>query len=86
MEDQTWPAKPIYSRRRILALGGAAAAAAAILAACGSDDDASDATTAPAGDTTAPAPDSHDSAGRHRGTDPGRHGRSADLGACRNWR
>ena len=56
MEDQTWPVKPIYSRRRILALGGAAAAAAAILAACG-DDDASDATTAPAGDTAAPAAD-----------------------------
>jgi branched-chain amino acid transport system substrate-binding protein len=53
MEDQTWPVRPIYSRRRILALGGAAAAAAAILAACGSDDDASDATTAPAGDTAA---------------------------------
>jgi branched-chain amino acid transport system substrate-binding protein len=57
MEDQTWPARPIYSRRRILALGGAAAAAAAILAACGSDDDASDATTAPAGDTAAPTGD-----------------------------
>ena len=57
MEDQTWPARPIYSRRRILALGGAAAAAAAILAACGSDDDASDATTAPAGDTAAPRGD-----------------------------
>ncbi len=57
MEDQTWPAKPIYSRRRILALGGAAAAAAAILAACGDDDAATDATTAPAGDTTAPAAD-----------------------------
>ncbi len=55
MEDQTWPVKPIYSRRRILALGGAAAAAAAILAACGDDDDASDASTAPAVDTTAPA-------------------------------
>jgi branched-chain amino acid transport system substrate-binding protein len=57
MEDHTWPVRPIYSRRRILALGGAAAAAAAILAACGSDDDASDATTAPAGDTAAPTAD-----------------------------
>jgi branched-chain amino acid transport system substrate-binding protein len=56
MEDQTWPMRPIYSRRHILALGGAAAAAA-ILAACGSDDDKSDATTAPAGDTAAPAGD-----------------------------
>jgi branched-chain amino acid transport system substrate-binding protein len=53
MEDQTWPARPIYSRRRILALGGAAAAAAAILAACGSDDDAAS-TTAAAGGTGAP--------------------------------
>ena len=37
MEEQTWPARPIYSRRRVLALGGAAVAAA-ILAACGNDD------------------------------------------------
>jgi branched-chain amino acid transport system substrate-binding protein len=55
MEDQTWPAKPIYSRRRILALGGAAAAAAAILAACGSDDDSSSATAAPSDGTAAPS-------------------------------
>ena len=54
MEDQTWPPRPIYSRRHILALGGAAAAAA-ILAACGSDGDSTDATAAPAGDTAAPA-------------------------------
>ena len=54
MEDQTWPQRPIYSRRRILALGGAAAAAAAFLAACGSDSKSSDATSAPAG-TSAPS-------------------------------
>jgi branched-chain amino acid transport system substrate-binding protein len=54
MEDQTWPERPIYSRRRILALGGGAAAAA-ILAACGSDDTSTSATTAPAGGTAAPA-------------------------------
>ena len=54
MEDQTWPERPIYSRRRILALGGAAAAAAAFLAACGSDSKSSDATSAPGG-TSAPA-------------------------------
>ena len=54
MEDQTWPQRPIYSRRRILALGGAAAAAAAFLAACGSDSNSSDATSAPAG-TSAPS-------------------------------
>lgn len=54
MEDQTWPERPIYSRRRILALGGAAAAAAAFLAACGSDSKSSDATSAPAG-TSAPS-------------------------------
>ena len=57
MEDQTWPERPIYSRRRVLALGGAAAAAAAILAACGSDSSSSDATSAAAGDTTAGAAD-----------------------------
>jgi len=50
MEDQTWPARPIYSRRRVLALGGAAAAAA-FLAACGSDDDESDDNSAPVGTT-----------------------------------
>jgi branched-chain amino acid transport system substrate-binding protein len=55
MEDQTWPERPFYSRRHILALGGAAAAAA-ILAACGSDDTAAS-TTAAAGDTTPPAAD-----------------------------
>ena len=49
MEDQTWPERPIYSRRRVLALGGAAAAAAAILAACGSDSSKSDATTCGSG-------------------------------------
>jgi branched-chain amino acid transport system substrate-binding protein len=54
MEDQNWPARPIYSRRRILALGGAAAAAA-ILAACGSDDNTSSATAAPGATTAAPA-------------------------------
>ncbi len=54
MEDQTWPERPIYSRRRILALGGAAAAAAAFLAACGSDSKSSDSTSAPAG-TSAPS-------------------------------
>jgi branched-chain amino acid transport system substrate-binding protein len=54
MEDQTWPTRPIYSRRHILALGGGAAAAA-ILAACGSDDTSTSATTAPAGGTAAPA-------------------------------
>ena len=48
MEDQTWPDRPIYSRRRVLALGGGAAAAA-ILAACGSDKKSSDAANAPAG-------------------------------------
>jgi branched-chain amino acid transport system substrate-binding protein len=53
MEDQTWPARPIYSRRHILALGGGAAAAA-LLAACGSDSK-SNSTTAPAGGTAAPA-------------------------------
>jgi branched-chain amino acid transport system substrate-binding protein len=44
MGDQNWPARPIYSRRRVLALGGSAAVAAAILAACGSDGTKSDAT------------------------------------------
>jgi branched-chain amino acid transport system substrate-binding protein len=59
MEDQTWPERPIYSRRRVLALGGAAAAAA-LLAACGSDDNtaastpSAGGTSAPAGETTAP--------------------------------
>ena len=53
MEDETWPMRPIYSRRRVLALGGAAAAAA-ILAACGSDSNSA-ATNAPAGDTAAGA-------------------------------
>ncbi|HEX2783164.1 MAG TPA: ABC transporter substrate-binding protein [Ilumatobacteraceae bacterium] len=53
MEDQTWPERPIYSRRRILALGGGAAAAA-LLAACGSDSKSSS-TTAAAGGTTPPA-------------------------------
>jgi branched-chain amino acid transport system substrate-binding protein len=56
MEDQTWPARPIYSRRHILALGGAAAAAA-ILAACGSDDESTDGTAAPAGDTAGSSAD-----------------------------
>jgi branched-chain amino acid transport system substrate-binding protein len=56
MEDQTWPERPIYSRRRILALGGAAAAAAAFLAACGSDDNGNtSATTTPAGGSAAPS-------------------------------
>ena len=56
MEDQNWPERPIYSRRRILALGGAAAAAAAFLAACGSDDNGStSATTTPAGGSAAPS-------------------------------
>ncbi|HEX3088166.1 MAG TPA: ABC transporter substrate-binding protein, partial [Ilumatobacteraceae bacterium] len=56
MEDQTWPERPIYSRRRILALGGAAAAAAAFLAACGSDDNGNtSATTTPAGGSGAPS-------------------------------
>lgn len=62
MEDETWPERPIYSRRRVLALGGAAAAAA-ILAACGSDSNKSDATTAPAGDTVAGAADTTASSG-----------------------
>ena len=52
MEDQAWPQRPIYSRRRVLALGGTAAVAA-ILAACGSDSKNTAATTAPAGDTSA---------------------------------
>jgi branched-chain amino acid transport system substrate-binding protein len=52
MEDQTWPERPIYSRRRVLALGGSAAVAA-ILAACGSDAKNSAATTPPAGGTLA---------------------------------
>ncbi|MEA3185310.1 MAG: branched-chain amino acid transport system substrate-binding protein [Ilumatobacteraceae bacterium] len=51
MEDQTWPEQPIYSRRRVLALGGAAAVAA-MLAACGSDKKSSS-TTAASGNTTA---------------------------------
>ncbi|MEY2554792.1 MAG: branched-chain amino acid transport system substrate-binding protein, partial [Ilumatobacteraceae bacterium] len=51
MEDQTWPEQPIYSRRRVLALGGAAAVAA-MLAACGSDKK-STTTTAASGNTTA---------------------------------
>jgi branched-chain amino acid transport system substrate-binding protein len=56
MEDQNWPERPIYSRRRVLALGGAAAAAAAFLAACGSDDNGStSATTTPAGGSGAPS-------------------------------
>jgi branched-chain amino acid transport system substrate-binding protein len=55
MEEETWPLRPIYSRRRVLALGGAAAAAA-ILAACGSDAKKSGGTAAPAG-TTAGAAD-----------------------------
>ena len=46
MEDQTWPVRPIYSRRRVLALGGGAAAAA-ILAACGSDKKSSSTSAAP---------------------------------------
>ena len=54
MEDETWPVRPIFSRRRVLALGGAAAAAA-ILAACGSDSKNSAATNAPAGGTAAGA-------------------------------
>jgi branched-chain amino acid transport system substrate-binding protein len=54
MDDQTWPTRPLYSRRHILALGGGAAAAA-ILAACGGDDDAADTTDAPAAGTTAPS-------------------------------
>ncbi len=54
MEDETWPVRPIFSRRRVLALGGAAAAAA-ILAACGSDSSNSAATNAPAGGTAAGA-------------------------------
>jgi branched-chain amino acid transport system substrate-binding protein len=52
MEDQTWPERPMYSRRRILALSGGAAAVA-ILAACGSDSKSAT-TNAPAGDTAAP--------------------------------
>jgi branched-chain amino acid transport system substrate-binding protein len=55
MDDQTWPLRPIYSRRHILALGGGAAAAA-ILAACGSDTPATKTSAAPAsGATNAPA-------------------------------
>jgi branched-chain amino acid transport system substrate-binding protein len=58
MQDQTWPARPFYSRRHVLALGGGAVAAA-LLAACGSDDNKSEATTGPVatnapGGTTAP--------------------------------
>ncbi|MEP7048403.1 MAG: ABC transporter substrate-binding protein, partial [Ilumatobacteraceae bacterium] len=52
MEEQTWPATPIYSRRHILALGGGAAAAA-ILAACGSDSKSTGATSAPVSNTAA---------------------------------
>src|SRR3954468_5771131 len=54
MEEQTWPARPIFSRRRVLAMGGAAAAAA-FLAACGSDNNDTAATAGPAGNTTAAA-------------------------------
>jgi branched-chain amino acid transport system substrate-binding protein len=71
MDDQTWPARPIYSRRHILALGGGAAAAA-ILAACGSDEKASNATSAPAGDgTTAGAPETTAAAPAADTTDAG---------------
>ena len=52
MEDETWPVRPIYSRRRVLALGGAAATAA-ILAACGSDSTNSAATNVPGGTAAA---------------------------------
>ncbi len=55
MEDQTWPERPFYSRRHILALGGGAAAAA-ILAACGSDSKSSSTTAAPSATTTPAAP------------------------------
>ena len=51
MGEPIWPARPIYSRRHIFALGGAAAAAA-ILAACGSDNKSSVATAA-SGESTA---------------------------------
>jgi branched-chain amino acid transport system substrate-binding protein len=55
MEDQTWPERPFYSRRHILALGGGAAAAA-ILAACGSDKKASPTTVASGNTTPSPTP------------------------------
>src|SRR6478735_5036301 len=56
-EVETWPARPLFSRRRALALG-AAAAATAFLAACGNDEGNTVAATAPVGDTTAPLADS----------------------------
>ena len=69
MDEQIWPATPVYGRRRILVLGGGAAAAA-FLAACGSDE----ATPAPAGDTT-PTP-----AGGTNTTQPATDGTPAPAG------
>jgi len=56
-EVETWPARPLFSRRRALALG-AAAAATSFLAACGNDEGNTVAVTAPVGDTSAPLADS----------------------------